>query len=40
MGVKYNVFVTSVMINMCEIVRESLMKVDSSTMILVYPWKI
>ena len=40
MGVKYDVFVMSVMINMCEIVRESLMKVDSSAMILVYPWKI
>ena len=35
MGVKYDVFVTPVMINKCEIVRESLMKVDSSAMILV-----
>ena len=34
------IFVTSVMINKCEIVRESLTKVDSSAMILVYPWKI
>ena len=39
MGVKY-VFVTFTMNNKCEIVHESLVKVDSSAMILVYPWKI
>ena len=40
MGMKYYVFVTFTMNNNCEIVRESLVKVDSSAMILVYPWKI
>ena len=40
MGMKYYVFVTFTMNNKCEIVNESLVKVDSSAMILVYPWKI
>ena len=40
MGAKYYVFVMFTMNNKCEIIRESLVKVNSSAIILVYPWKI
>ena len=40
MGVKYYIFVMFTMNNKCEIVHESLLKVNSSAKILVYSWKI